>query len=356
VAASSRPGPRVVSIDGRAIDATSPFVIAEAGVNHNGAVALALRLADEARRAGADAVKFQAFDAAEIADADAPKAEYQRRQTEAAESQQAMLARLQLSEEALGAIADHCRTIGIMFLASAFDRGSVDALDRLGVAAHKIASGEITNVSLLRHVARSRRPIILSTGMSDLDDVRAALAVLREAGDPAVILLQCTSQYPADPRDVNLRAMRTLADEFQVPVGFSDHTEGIDIAIAAAALGAAVIEKHFTLDRSMEGPDHAASIEPGELAALVGGVRRVADARGDGLKRPAPSELATRDVVRRRLVARLDLAAGSILTEESVAARRPGNGISPVELPRVIGRRVRQAITAGAPIQWTNLE
>jgi len=322
-------------------------IIAEAGVNHNGDPALALRLIDVAAEAGADCVKFQTFRADKLAAESAPKAAYQTAATPAGESQLAMLRRLELPESAWSAIAARCAQRGIEFLSTPFDADSADLLQRLGVRRFKISSGEVTNLPFLAHVARYGKPVLLSTGMADLDEVRAALTTLTGAGSGPVTLLHCVTDYPADPADVNLQAMGTMRREFGTAVGWSDHTLGNEIAFAAVALGASVIEKHFTLDRSLPGPDHAASLDPGQLAALVQGVRKIEAALGDGKKAPTARELANRSVVRRSLVAAIDIRQGAAITEAMIALRRPGNGLPPSDRPSLIGRRATRDIPAG---------
>lgn len=335
-------------IAGRDIGPGHPcFLIAEAGVNHNGDIELARRLVDAAAEAGADAVKFQTFSADRLATAAAPQADYQKRNTGMEESQYSMLKRLELSEEAHRELLRHCRERGILFLSSPFDEESAEFLEALGVAAFKIPSGEITNTPFLAHVARKGKPLIVSTGMSTLDEVRAAVAAIRQAGYPPLALLHCVSSYPAAPEDVNLRAMAALRHAFDVPVGYSDHTDGIEIALAAVALGACIIEKHFTLDRSLPGPDHKASLEPAELASLAATIRRVEAALGDGVKRPAQREENTAMAARKSLVAARDLAAGSILQREDLAIRRPGTGLPPGRLESVVGRRLLRPAAAG---------
>jgi N-acetylneuraminate synthase len=340
-----------IVIGGRIVGPTAPsFVIAEAGVNHNGDAALAAGLVDVAADAGADAIKFQTFRARQLASPSAAKAAYQQRTTDPHESQLAMLERLELGPGHHQALLARCRERGILFLSSAFEEESADLLEQLGVAAFKIPSGEITNLPFLAHVARKGRPVIMSTGMATLDEVRTAVGQIRAAGDPPLALLHCVSNYPADPATSNLRAMPTLAQEFGVPVGFSDHTEGIDIALAAVAVGACIIEKHFTLDRRLPGPDHRASLEPAELAQLVAGIRRVESALGDGRKAPVPSEEPVARVARKSVIATMDIPAGAMLSRDMVAIRRPGTGLPPSALGAVIGGRARIAIAAGTPI------
>lgn len=336
-----------LSIGDRSIGLGAPcFVIAEAGVNHNGDVARALELVDAAALAGADAVKFQTFSADRLATAEAPKAAYQQERTGAAGSQRDMLRALELSGHAHASLQRRCAERGIVFLSTPFDERSADLLDTLGVPAFKIPSGEVTNTPLLMHVARKGRPLLISTGMATLDDVRHAVDAIRGAGNDRIVLLHCTSAYPAPIDGANLRAMHTLAETFGAPVGYSDHTPGIAVALAATALGACVIEKHLTLDRTLPGPDHQASIEPDEFAALVRGIRAVEAALGDGVKMPSDSERALAAAVRRSLVAARDLAAGERLTPDMVIAKRPGTGLAPAALPQMLGRRLRVAVPA----------
>lgn len=326
------------------------LIIAEAGVNHNGDLKLALELVDSAAKAGVDAVKFQTFSADRLASPLAPKAAYQMAATDIAESQLDMLRRLELSTEDHGSIMKRCRETGLLFLSSAFDEPSVDLLDYLDVAAFKVPSGEITNLPYLTHVASKGRPLIVSTGMADLPEVETAVEVIKATGNKNLILLHCLSSYPAPQDQVNLRAMLTLASACRVPVGYSDHTEGISVACAAVAMGACVVEKHFTLDRGLAGPDHKASIEPEELSRLVAAVRQVEAALGDGRKVPQPSELETRDVARKSLVAAHNVAAGSKLGDEDIVVMRPGTGLAPRMRSMAIGRTARVNIPAGTPI------
>lgn len=326
------------------------FIIAEAGVNHNGQADLALQLVDAATEAGADAVKFQTFRAETLVTADAPQAAYQSRNLGVVETQFEMLKRLEISPEIHRALLAHCQNI--LFMSSPFDERSADLLAELGVAVFKLGSGELTNLPLLRHVAGFGKPMIVSTGMATLGEVENALNAIYQAGHTEVILLHCVSNYPAAPADVNLRAMHTLQTAFQVPVGYSDHTMGNEIALAAVALGACVIEKHLTLDRSMVGPDHAASAEPPELKALVAGIRRIEAALGTGIKQPTPSELETAKVARKSLVAACEIPAATILTEDMISLKRPSTGLPPLMLPYVIGRTARQDIPTGTLLSW----
>jgi N,N'-diacetyllegionaminate synthase len=341
-----------LEIAGRKIGPNCPcFIIAEAGVNHNGRVETAKQLIDVAVEAGADAVKFQTFKAEEVASLHAPKAAYQRETTDAAESQLEMLQKLELSLEAHRDLQTYCQERGVFFMSTPFDEGSVDLLDELGVPVFKIGSGEVTNWPLLKYIARKGKPIIFSTGMAYLSEIDEAVRVIRDAGNDQLVLLHCVSNYPADPMDVNLRAMHTMETAFHLPVGYSDHTPGIEVALAAVALGACVIEKHFTLDRKMPGPDHRASLEPDELKAMVRGIRLVEQALGSGYKVPALSEADTIRVARRSIVAAHDISVGAVLTEEDLAAKRPGTGLPPALQPYVVGRTARTAIPAGTLIR-----
>jgi N-acetylneuraminate synthase len=320
------------------------FIIAEAGVNHNGDMAMARRLIEEAARAGVDAVKFQTFTAERLVSPDAPKADYQLQTTDTSETQFEMLRRLELSLPEHRELIYHCQQRGILFLSTPFDEISADFLENLNIAGFKIPSGELTNLPLLEHIARKGRPVILSTGMARLSEVDEAVQAIRHSGNEQLAVLHCVSNYPAEPGAVNLRAMHTLATAFQVPVGFSDHTLGIEIPIAAVASGACIIEKHFTLDKTLPGPDHPASLEPEELIAMVRSIRNVEAALGHGRKEPAASEASTAAVARKSIVAATDIAAGTVLTRDMVALKRPGTGLPPAMLPYVVGRTVRMNI------------
>ncbi|HTR22514.1 MAG TPA: N-acetylneuraminate synthase [Terriglobales bacterium] len=333
----------------------SVFVIAEAGVNHNGSLDLAMRLVEAAKASGADAVKFQTFRADLLATRSAHKAAYQERTTASTESQFEMLQRLELDAAAHRALMDHCRKTGIQFLSSPFDIASADLLAEMDIPLFKVPSGEITNLPFLQHIASKKRPIILSTGMSTLAEVEEAVQVMTAAGVPKLTLLHCVTEYPAPYAEVNLRAMQTLKSAFGLPVGYSDHTPGIDIAIAATALGAEVIEKHFTLDRSLPGPDHKASLEPGELQQLVEAIRHVEVALGTGTKIPAPCELPNISVARKSVVAARALPVGHRLTEGDLEIKRPGNGLAPKLLPVLIGRTLRIEVAKDELIRWEQL-
>lgn len=328
------------------------FIIAEAGVNHNGDLALAHRLIDAAAAAGVDAVKFQAFTAESLVTDSAGKAAYQSRNLgDATRTQREMLQALELQAEDFSILRRHCQASHVLFLATPFDPVTADWLEPL-VDRYKIASGDCTNLPLLDHIAGKGKPVILSTGMADLDEVRAAVDVLRVP----LTLLHCTTNYPCPPEEVNLRALQTLRDTFNVPVGYSDHTEGIDIPVAAVALGATVIEKHFTLDRHLPGPDHRASLEPSELAAMVTAIRRVEAALGDGVKCPQPSERAVQVHARRSLVFARDLRAGQVLAAGDLVMKRPGSGLPPAQLSAVLGKRLRVAVQQDTLLSLDMLE
>jgi N-acetylneuraminate synthase len=336
-----------ITIADRQVGSGHPcFIIAEAGVNHNGDIALAKRLVEVAAQTGADAVKFQTFKAERVITPTAPKADYQRMTTDQHESQFEMVRRLELSEAMHGEIANYCQQQGILFLSTPFEEGSADLLASLDVPLFKIPSGEITNLPFLEYVARKGRPMIVSTGMASIGEVETALQVIEQAGNPPLVLLHCVSNYPSEPADTNLRAMQTMTMAFDVPVGYSDHTLGIEVPIAAVALGACVIEKHFTLDKTLSGPDHKASLEPHELSALVRGIRIVEKALGDGRKRPVVNEAPIAAVARKSLVASCDILTGTRLTERMIARKRPGTGLRPSMLPYLVGRTVCQDIPA----------
>jgi len=331
----------------------SVLVIAEAGVNHNGDINLAKRLVDVAAEAGADFVKFQTFKADRLATVDAAKADYQTRTTDAVETQHEMLRRLELTPEMHEELQAYCAVRNIGFLSTGFDIDSVDYLVGLGVCLFKIPSGEITNLPYLRHVGRLQGEVILSSGMASLDEVAKAVDVLVHAGTPRdkIVVLHCTTEYPTPVSDVNLRAMQTIAQSLGVRVGYSDHTAGIEISIAAAALGACVIEKHFTLDRTLPGPDHQASLEPGELRALVRAIRTVDMALGDGIKRTTASEAKNKAIARKSIVASRDIAAGEMLSEQNLTTKRPGTGISPMRWDEVIGQQATRPFAADELIE-----
>lgn len=334
-------------------DIGNVLVIAEAGVNHDGDSGKALELVDAAAAAGADVVKFQIFDTAAMMTASTPKAGYQTVHTDADETYVDMGRRLELPPSSFRDIADRCRSRGIEFLATAFDERSIRLVEEIGARRAKIPSGEITNLPYLRRISSMGLPVIMSTGMATMDEVGSALDVLLENGVERtnVTLLHCTTEYPAPILSVNMRAMITMREAFGTAVGYSDHTVGIEVPLVAAALGASVIEKHLTLDRSLSGPDHAASLEPDEFAAMVEEVRIVEQVLGDGVKTPSAAELENRDVVRRSIVASRDIMAGEELTEENLAAKRPGTGISAMLWDEIVGHTASRDYSADEMIE-----
>lgn len=315
------------------------IIIAEAGVNHNGSYELAIKMVDEAKRAGADYVKFQTAKPELVISTFAPKAEYQKETTGAAESQLEMCKAIHLPLTDYKPLKEYCDKVGIGFMSTPFDLVSIDVLEPLDMDCYKIPSGEITNLPYLRKIASKHRPVILSTGMCEVEEVEAALQVLEQGGVKRsdIIVLHCNTEYPTPMADVNLRAMDDLRRSLGVEVGYSDHTKGIEVPIAAVALGATVIEKHFTLDKTMEGPDHKASLEPDELKAMVDAIRNIEQALGDGHKHVSPSERKNMDIARKSIVAARDIRKGEVLTEENITTKRPGNGISPMRWDSVIG-------------------
>ena len=329
------------------------LVIAEAGVNHNGDIQLAKKLIDIAADAGADLVKFQTFSADRLVTQSALKAEYQVLATDKIESQHEMLRNLELTEAMHHELINHCAHRQIGFFSTGFDIESINFLARLGQELFKIPSGEITNLPFLRHIGGLNKRVLLSTGMSNMHEVAAALYSLELAGTPKqkITVLHCTSSYPAELSDVNLRAMLSIQTEFGVEVGYSDHTLGTEVAIAAVALGAKVIEKHFTLDRNMSGPDHKASLEPDELTRMVAGIRSIEKALGDGNKVITQNELQNRDVARKSIVASRDIQVGEVFTESNLTAKRPGTGISPMEWDEIIGTKAKQSYVKDDLIQ-----
>jgi N,N'-diacetyllegionaminate synthase len=331
------------------------FVIAEAGVNHNGSLELARQLVDAAADVGADAVKFQTFKAAKLISASAPKADYQKQTTDAAEQQLEMVQRLEVSEEVTRSVAEHAANRGIIFLSTGFDEESIDLLDDIGVPAFKVSSGDLTALPFLEFIGRKRKPVILSTGMSYLEEVQKAVETLLVGGCPDIALLQCVSSYPADPRAANLRVIQTLKDTFNMPVGFSDHFLENEIAIAAVSLGANIVEKHITLDVNLPGPDHRVSLTPERFKSLVKSIRLVEASLGDGLKRPTPGEQNVRDVARRSIVAARTIPAGAIITRDMLAFKRPGTGISPAQWEAVVSKRAVREIPCDTLITMKDL-
>lgn len=329
------------------------LIIAEAGVNHNGDLRLAKRLIDVAAESGADLVKFQTFSAHRIATRSAIKADYQMRSGEGAESQREMLGRLELTAGMHEELIEHCAARSIGFFSTGFDIESVDLLWSFGLEHFKIPSGEITNLPYLRHIGQFGRPVILSTGMSTMDEIEAAIAVIEQAGTlrSNITVLHCTSEYPTPMAEVNLRAMQSIRAALGVAVGYSDHTAGIEVAIAAVALGATVIEKHFTIDRNFSGPDHKASLEPNELKAMIAAIRNIETALGDGIKRLTPGEARNKPVVRKSLVASQAIKSGEVFTPQNITAKRPGTGISPMRWDEVIGRAARRNYSSDEMIE-----
>lgn len=328
------------------------FIIAEAGVNHNGDVKLAQKLIDVARECGADAVKFQTFRAEELVTRNAEKAEYQKETTGTEESQFDMLKRLELTEREFAGLFDYAQKRGLICLSSPFDSRSVDLLAELGMPAFKVPSGEITNLPLLQHIARKERPIILSTGMSTVGEIAEALKAMRQEGATKIILLHCVSSYPARVEDMNLRVIDTLRHTFGLPVGLSDHTLGITVPIAAVALGACVIEKHFTQNKNLVGPDHRISLEPPELKAMITAIRDVERALGDGVKRPSAAEEENKKVVRRSIVAKTDIPIGTVISQELLEIKRSGTGLEPKYLDDIMGKVATATIRSGEGVTF----
>lgn len=315
------------------------FIIAEAGVNHNGSLELAKQLIEAAVEAGADAVKFQTFKAESLVSKNAQKADYQKQTTDQAETQFEMVKKLELSEEMHNELIAYCQQKNIMFLSTPFDHDSIELLHEFGLEIFKIPSGEITNLPYLRQIGRLNKEVILSTGMANLGEIEAAINVLVQAGTERskITLLHANTEYPTPMQDVNLKAMQTIGQAFGLPYGYSDHTLGIEVPIAAVALGASVIEKHFTLDKTMEGPDHKASLEPDELKAMVSAIRNIELALGSSIKQPSPSEAKNKPIARKSLVAKTDIKQGEIFTEQNLAIKRPGTGISPMRWDEILG-------------------
>lgn len=334
-----------IEIAGRKVgDGRPVFIIAEAGVNHNGEIALARRMVEAAAEAGAEAVKFQTFRAEGLVSREARLAPYQRAVGE--KSQLALLKELELDERAHRELMSLARESGIIFLSTAFDRASADLLARLGVPAYKVGSGELTDLPLLSHIGGQGKPVLLSTGMANLEEVREAVAALRAPGCQQIALLHCTSSYPAPLEQCNLRALATLRREFDLPVGYSDHTLGWEAAVAAVALGACIVEKHFTLDRNLPGPDHFFSLEPNDLGEFVRTLRQVEASLGDGVKRLQPSEEEVARVARKSIVAACAIPGGAKIRGEMLAIKRPAGGMRPGELGAVIGRTAKRDIAA----------
>ena len=330
------------------------FIIAEAGVNHNGDIELAKRLVDIASECGVDAIKFQTFKAEKVVTKDTPKAEYQIKNTGTNESQYEMVKKLELSEDEFIELYKYTKKKGLIFLSTPFDFESADFLDEI-VPAFKISSTDLTNLPFLEYIAEKGKPIILSTGMGTLGEIEEAVNTIREINDD-LILLHCVTNYPASFESLNLRAIKTLKEAFKLPVGYSDHSLGIYAPIAAVALGAVVIEKHFTLDKNLPGPDHKASLNPEELKEMVNAIRLIEKALGDGIKRPTPEEEEIKKVARRSLVANVDIPKGTVIKKEMIAIKRPGTGIEPKYLNVVIGKRAKRDIKKDEVLKWEDLE
>jgi len=321
----------------------SVFIIAEAGVNHNGDIKNAFKLIDVAVDAGVDAIKFQTFNAEKLVSRNAEKADYQKELTGDEEKQLQMLKKLELSFSDFTSLNKYCTKKNIIFLSTAFDEESITFLDKtVEQKVFKIPSGEVTNLPYLIRIAKCGKPVIMSTGMCDTGEIDLAVKILRENSVDDITLLHCTTEYPTPYSDVNLLAMNTLEDEFKCHIGYSDHTVGIEVAIAAVALGAGVIEKHFTLDRNMPGPDHSASIEPDELKQMVKSIRNIEIALGDGVKRPTEKEIKNRKTGRKSIVAKEKIEKGEVITAEKITTKRPGTGISPMEWDEVIGKTAKR--------------
>jgi len=317
----------------------SVYIIAEAGDNHNGDFHLALKLIDVAVGSGADCVKFQTFVTEEVISRRAKKAEYQKASTGSDESQFEMVKKLELSFKDFQDLNAYCQSKRIQFLSTPFDLPSIAFLDTLDMPFWKIPSGEVTNLPYLLAIAKTKKPVVMSTGMCEMTEIKAAMEVLRANGTPKITLLHCNTEYPTPFEDVNLRAMLTMKEHFGVDVGYSDHTKGIEVPIAAVAMGATIIEKHFTLDRNMQGPDHKASLEPQELADMVRSIRNIEKSLGNGVKVPSPSERKNIEIARKSIVARCTIKKGDFLTEKNITTKRPGNGISPMRWFEVLGTK-----------------
>lgn len=332
------------------------FIIAEAGVNHNGDFTLAKKLVDAAKETGVDCIKFQTYSTDKLVTEASPKPEYQKRDAPVNESQYQMLKKLELPHQDQAKLKKYTDAKGILFLSTPYDVDSTNFLVELKVQAIKISSADITNLPLLNDAAATGLPIILSTGMSTLGEVEEAVKTILDSGNNKLILLHCNFNYPADVGDVNLRAMITLRQAFQLPVGYSDHTPGHEVCLAAVALGAVVIEKHFTLDRNLPGPDHKASIEPSEMKELVSKIRKVEKALGTPVKRPSGAEIANRSISRRSITAAVNIPAGKTITAELLCMKRPGTGLEPKYISKLIGRKARYSIRKDELLDWGKVE
>ncbi|MEG1884297.1 MAG: N-acetylneuraminate synthase [Clostridia bacterium] len=320
----------------------SVYIIAEAGVNHNGNFELACKLVDAAKAAGADCVKFQTFVSRNLVSCNAPKADYQKASTGRADSQLELIQKLELSFDKFERLKNYCDNISIDFVSTPFDLTSLAFLCTLDMPFWKIPSGEVTNLPYLLSIANTQKPVIMSTGMCDIDDIEAAIGALRANGTLEIKLLHCNTEYPTPFEDVNLNAMKTMRQRFDVEVGYSDHTQGIEVPIAAVALGATVIEKHFTLDKTMDGPDHRASLEPNELAVMIKSIRNIEKALGNGEKTVSSSEMKNLVVARKSIIASKNISAGDLFCEQNITTKRPGNGISPMRWFEILGRKAKR--------------
>ncbi len=330
------------------------FIITEAGVNHNGKLSLAKKMVNEAKKAGADAVKFQTFKAEELATQKALTADYQKNNLGGQKSQLEMLKGLELSENDFKELKKYCDQKKIIFLSTPHTEKAADFLETL-VPAFKIASGDLTNIPFLKKIAKKGKPVILSTGMADLKEVEEVVEAIKRAGNKKIILLHCTTNYPTTFNEVNLRAMGTMGKKFKLPVGYSDHTKGIEVSLAAVAMGARVIEKHFTINKNLPGPDHKASLEPTELKKMVEGIRNIEKAMGDGIKKPTASELKIAKVARKSVVAKVDIFKGEKISSNMLAIKRPGTGIEPKYFFKIIGKKAFKNIQKDSLIKLSDI-
>ena len=332
------------------------FIIAEAGVNHNGSIEIAKKLIEAAKSSGADAIKFQSFKAEKLVTKSASKAHYQKNETSPDETQFEMIKKLELSDKDFFELSNYAKKRKIQFLSSPFDEESADLLEQIGISIFKIPSGEINNLSFLEHIAKKNRKIILSTGMASLGEIEDAVKSIHSTGNKNLVLLHCTTAYPAPYNEINLNAIKTLRDVFKIPVGYSDHTIGIEIALAAVALGAEVIEKHFTLDRNMKGPDQKASLEPDEFSKMVISIRNIKESLGDGIKSPTFSEIKNIHIVRKSIVLSQNIKRGGRLNFKNTSIKRPGTGIEPKMLKFLIGMKVNKNLPKDTILRWDDLK
>lgn len=332
------------------------YIIAEAGVNHNGNLDIALRMVECAKECGCDCIKFQTFKTERLVTKTAKKADYQIQNTQNEDSQFSMLKSLELSYDDFRLLKERCDSVGIDFISTPFDSESVDLLEELGVSVYKMSSGDITNKTLIEYVAARQKPVIISTGMSTMEEVHEAVEWIEQKGNHRITLLHCTSNYPAPYNEVNMNAMLTLKQEFSYDVGYSDHTKGIIIPVMAVAMGATVIEKHFTLDKYMEGPDHKASLDVSELKSMVEAIRNVEAAKGDGIKRPAESEISTRDVARKSIILKYAMKRGEVLSLKDMDIKRPGTGIPPKYIERLCGKKLLRDMPAEEILKFEDVD